>query len=91
MDGLSDYIAQGCVPGGTARNFNACREHASSFTPRDQTIFCDPQTSGGLLVAVAPHATEAVEKLLIAAGLPHQSIGTLEPSAGNLCQVRLTD
>jgi selenide,water dikinase len=90
MDGLSDYIAQGCTPGGTARNFNACQKHTSSFTPRDQSIFCDPQTSGGLLVAVAPEATEEVEKLLIAAGLPHQSIGTLEPTAGNLCQVRLT-
>jgi selenide,water dikinase len=90
MEGLVDYIAQGCTPGGTARNFHACRNSASAFSAHDQSIFCDPQTSGGLLIAVAPYATAEVEKQLAAAGLPHQSIGELEPMVGNESQIRLT-
>lgn len=90
IEGLSDYLAQGCTPGGTARNFNACRDHTTSFSAHDQAIFCDPQTSGGLLLAVAAHGTDEVEKQLKAAGLPHHSIGKLEPVTGNRCQIRLT-
>ena len=90
IDGLTDYIAQSCTPGGTARNFKACRDHTIAFSALDESIFCDPQTSGGLLIAVSPEATAEVERQLIAAELPHESIGELLPMSGSLSQIQIT-
>jgi len=51
---LAAYVADGLVPGGTGRNWDS---YGASVGPLDETaraILCDPQTSGGLLVAVDP-------------------------------------
>lgn len=42
-----------------------------------EEVLYDPQTSGGLLVAVAPECAEQAEAQLQAAGLPAQIIGTV--------------
>lgn len=52
LDGVIDYIAEGCVPGGTNRNFDSYGHKISSLTDLQKAVLCDPQTSGGLLVAV---------------------------------------
>ena len=52
LDGVKDYIAQGCVPGGTGRNFDSYGHKVGVLTEEQKAILCDPQTSGGLLVAV---------------------------------------
>ncbi|MDX1796788.1 MAG: selenide, water dikinase SelD, partial [Hydrogenovibrio sp.] len=54
-----EYLAQGCTPGGTQRNFDSFGHKASGLfgtelTADQRAILCDPQTSGGLLVAVKP-------------------------------------
>jgi len=51
-DVIYDYINQGSVPGGTKRNFASYGHKISEMTPIQQAIICDPQTSGGLLIAV---------------------------------------
>jgi selenide,water dikinase len=54
LNGFTDYISQGCIPGGTRRNF---KSYGHLIEPMDETrkmIICDPQTSGGLLMAVEP-------------------------------------
>lgn len=54
LNGFKEYIAQGCIPGGTRRNF---KSYGHLIEPMDETrkmIICDPQTSGGLLMAVEP-------------------------------------
>ena len=48
------YIAQNSLPGGTQRNFESYGHNVSPMTPTQQAVLCDPQTSGGLLVAVDP-------------------------------------
>jgi len=48
------YRQQGCVPGGGNRNFDSYGQHVSTLTEQQKQILCDPQTSGGLLVAVMP-------------------------------------
>lgn len=53
LDGLPAYIAQGCVPGGSLRNFSSYSDLVSPLSELQKTILCDPQTSGGLLIAVA--------------------------------------
>jgi len=69
------YLAQGCIPGGTLRNFDSYGHKLGPLSDAQQQLLCDPQTSGGLLVAVAP---DAVSKFLLAAreeGLELQAIG----------------
>ena len=53
------YIAEDCTPGGTDRNFDSYGHHLSPLTDAQQALLCDPQTSGGLLVAVAPDGLDA--------------------------------
>ncbi len=58
------YVAAGICPGGTHANWrflNDWTDYAPELTKADQLLLCDAQTSGGLLLAVAP---EAVERLL---------------------------
>ncbi|MFD2836155.1 selenide, water dikinase SelD [Azotobacter vinelandii] len=51
---LDYYLEQGCVPGGTLRNFDSFGERIAPMPELCKLILCDPQTSGGLLVAVSP-------------------------------------
>ena len=53
------YIAEDCTPGGTDRNFDSYGHHLGPLTDAQQALLCDPQTSGGLLVAVAPDGLDA--------------------------------
>lgn len=55
---VEEYRKLGCIPGGGMRNFNSYGDRVSPLTEQQQHILCDPQTSGGLLVAVAPDALE---------------------------------
>jgi selenide,water dikinase len=79
---LPYYLRQNCFPGGTQRNWDSYG-HKVSLLPEDQRrVLADPQTSGGLLVAVAEDAHIEFEKLLQEQGLPacyHDSFGTLIP------------
>lgn len=84
---VPDYIAQGCIPGGTHRNFDSYGHKASTLTDTQKALLCDPQTSGGLLIAVRPEARPALDALL---GNTHlQAIGRLLPTAGNTIRVRV--
>lgn len=49
---LENYIAQDCSPGGAQRNFDSYGHHIGDIDDMQKKILCDPQTSGGLLVAV---------------------------------------
>lgn len=54
LPGLAHYLALGCVPGGTLRNFDSYGARVGALSEEQKLLFCDPQTSGGLLVAVSP-------------------------------------
>ena len=49
---LENYIALDCSPGGAQRNFDSYGHHLGKMNEVQKKILCDPQTSGGLLVAV---------------------------------------
>ena len=74
---VRDYIAQGCLPGGTLRNFDSYGDKLAPLTDEQRALFCDPQTSGGLLIAVQPEHAAALEKVLMDGGVYTQSIGQL--------------
>jgi selenide,water dikinase len=52
MNILMNYLDQKSFPGGTTRNFESYGHKISALNDLQKTILCDPQTSGGLLVAV---------------------------------------
>lgn len=64
------YLDQGCIPGGTGRNWASYGNKILLSADSQRLILADPQTSGGLLIAVAPDATTEVEALLHSNGLP---------------------
>ncbi|MEL4252205.1 selenide, water dikinase SelD [Shewanella xiamenensis] len=73
-----DYLAQGCIPGGTHRNYDSYGEHLPVLTDHQKAILCDPQTSGGLLVAVSNEAEAELVALLNAHQIEPICIGSLE-------------
>jgi selenide, water dikinase len=89
---VRDYIAQGCVPGGTHRNFDSYGHKLPTLTAEQKALLCDPQTSGGLLMAVRPAAQAMFEKLLreqgVDAALIHP-IGRLLPTQAQPSRIRL--
>ena len=66
---ILDYIKQGSVPGGTNRNMDSYGHKISSLTEEQRAILADPQTSGGLLIAVKKENTNEVTGLLNEMGL----------------------
>jgi selenide,water dikinase len=72
IPGLMTYLEQGCIPGGTGRNWASYGSKIRLSSDTQQVILADPQTSGGLLIAVDPAATEEVEQLLRSHGLPSE-------------------
>jgi selenide,water dikinase len=52
FNGIEKYIDNNTIPGGTSRNFNSYGNKISTMTEFQKLIICDPQTSGGLLIAV---------------------------------------
>jgi selenide,water dikinase len=84
------YLFQGCIPGGTARNWASYGDKVTLATEEQKGLLADPQTSGGLLIAVAPEATAEVEELLRRQGLPPascQPFGRLIPREKGLITV----
>ncbi len=63
LDGVRALAGQGCITGASGRNwagYGAEVRLPADFDPLDRALLTDPQTSGGLLVACAPAALDAV-------------------------------
>ena len=64
FDEVLPYIGESCIPGGTNRNYASYGHHIQPVSDTQKAILCDPQTSGGLLIAVDPDRQEEVISLL---------------------------
>jgi selenide, water dikinase len=63
LDGARELAAAGVATGASLRNwtdYGAEVDLPADFSAADRTLLTDPQTSGGLLVACAPAAVDAV-------------------------------
>ncbi len=74
---VEGYIQQGCIPGGTHRNWDSYGDKIQLKNEELKLLLCDPQTSGGVLIAVEPDACGEVEKLLMDNGYSASSLGEL--------------
>ena len=72
------YLSENCVPGGTHRNWESYGHKIAEVTDYQRHICCDPQTSGGLLVAVDASHEGAFLKTARAHGLEIQPIGEMK-------------
>ena len=71
------YLKLDCSPGGASRNFESYGQYLSEMTAEQQALICDPQTSGGLLVAVDAESENSFLDLVEQEGLSLRSIGYL--------------
>ena len=74
---IHGYLDNNCIPGGTLRNWESYGHKLRLEDKRKQHILCDPQTSGGLLIAVKKEASQKVEAILRSKGLFAEPIGEL--------------
>ena len=69
IDDLKNYIDQKCVPGGTNRNWDSYGDKIANISEYQKSILADPQTSGGLLIAVKENSVEKVKQILSEQGI----------------------
>ena len=77
LPGVDYYLAEGCIPGGTLRNFDSYGDRVAPISDEQRNLLCDPQTSGGLLVAVAPEGEQEFLAVATELGLQLAPIGRL--------------
>ncbi|TSD62294.1 selenide, water dikinase SelD [Inquilinus sp. KBS0705] len=82
INSLPYYLAQKCFPGGTQRNWNSYGHKIGPVTDEQRYILADPQTSGGLLVAVQQDGCPQFEQLMQQQGHSFTSFGWLKPQDG---------
>lgn len=87
LPGVDYYLAEGCVPGGTLRNFESYGDKIGALSEEQKQLLCDPQTSGGLLVAVEPAGEAEFLALAAELGLTLAPIGSLEPRGAHSVEV----
>jgi len=74
------YLSQDCSPGGAQRNFESYGHKLGEMTDTQKKILCDPQTSGGLLVAVENNHAEEFIKFAGSLDLKLSPLGELTKS-----------
>lgn len=79
---VKEYIEQKCIPGGTNRNWDSYGHLIDSITEDQKKVLCDPQTSGGLLIAVLAEKEKEFSSFLKENGFEPKTIGVLKKRAG---------
>ena len=94
-DGVKEYLSQRIVPDATYRNWNSY-SNKTSFEKGVNVmeafnLLPDPQTNGGLLIAVDIDAVEEVKKLLRESGLENfaEPIGKFTVAAEKIITVKI--
>jgi selenide,water dikinase len=75
MKNLQHYTARFIYPDNTMRNWQDYEKKVAGIGSESLLTLCDPQTSGGLLVAVSPEAKEMAESLFEEHMIPAVAIG----------------
>jgi len=74
INDLKSYIDHGCIPGGTNRNWDSYGKKIGILNDDQKAILADPQTSGGLLIAVDKSSIDEVRNILKENGLEKFSV-----------------
>ena len=87
LDALPFYLDRQTLPGGTARNAASYGHKVGPMTDEQRAVLCDPQTSGGLLVAVDPAGRDDFLRVARARALDLSPLGVLTPPATPVVRV----
>jgi len=86
-----EFIQKGSVPGGTETNRAESESYTSwapGITSAQQTLLCDAQTSGGLLISINANFADQLLANLISEGVTQSTIiGELTPASPYLVEV----
>jgi selenide,water dikinase len=91
IPGAFEAARAGNLAGGLKANrefLAGCVEFGDSVAEEVQDLFYDPQTSGGLLVAVAAEQVDAARKALAEAGCPAMVVGEVVEKTSPLIAIR---
>jgi len=77
LPNIHKYIDKGCVSGGTKRNYDSYGHFLNKLSILQNTILCDPQTSGGLLITVSDESLSDFHELLNSQQANLRSIGKI--------------
>jgi len=86
-DILEHYLQEQCVPGGTHRNWASYGDRIAPISEEQRFLLADPQTSGGLLVAVQPKQEDAFRLVANQEGFLLEPIGYVEKQGDQLVRV----
>jgi selenide, water dikinase len=78
LPNIEYYIEEKTFPGGTFRNFDSYGHKVSPMTDEVKCILCDPQTSGGLLIAVSPEGKNDFLNKAMEYGLTLKPFGVMK-------------
>ena len=84
---LGEYIKQNSIPGGTGRNWDSYGHVIDLKKQEYKIVLCDPQTSGGLLVAVDQQSVTEVRALFERYRINAEQFGQLTPRQNCLISV----
>ena len=91
LPGVAELVAAGVRTGASGRNWASFSEEvtlAAGLPPWAGDLLCDPQTSGGLLIAAAPEAVAAVMELAASRGFAHAAVvGSFGAESGGVVVV----
>jgi len=90
LPGALDAARQGMISGGLKNNrefLGDCVEFAAHVAEENRALLFDPQTSGGLLIALAPEHEEAARASLDRHGVNAKRIGRAVPKTSKLLMV----
>ncbi|MDQ3111447.1 MAG: selenide, water dikinase SelD [Bacteroidota bacterium] len=77
LPGLKKLIENNCMPGATTRNWSGYYKGIEGIEVESLGVLCDPQTSGGLLIAVEPGFEKDFQTVAQSIGLHLVSFGKL--------------
>ncbi len=77
IPGIQRYIEKNTLPGGTHRNFSSYGSKVNTISDTQKAILCDPQTSGGLLIALDPQQKSDFLKIMSKRGINVEPIGRI--------------
>ncbi len=83
LAGVREALARGFIPAGTERNVTSFRPRVRLSIPESEfKLMCDAQTSGGLLIAIAPDREADLEARFRESGLFYAKVGRMTDEKG---------
>ena len=87
MDGAKKFALSGMVPKGAHRNLEFCSKditYPEGFSREEALVLSDPQTSGGLLIALPPKRLKEFARIAKSEKMPYWVIGEVVKGKGKI-------